>query len=197
MRPGRFLLPIALALVPQTFAGTAILHFDEFGTNPQIDVNSVSGLGVSFLFTPGTAVYNGGIGAGTTVNLSDPVLVGPTSGTLMLAFDSPIDFLSFDIALESVDAISNAYNVTMGGNSFSGDTAPQIVFSEGHFAYSGIGTFTSATITFSNAAPEFAIDNLSFGAPEPSTGLPVGAAAMVLALLGLIRNRLKYRNVGH
>lgn len=190
MRCGRILLLVALSFASQAFAGTALLNFDEFGTSPLIDVGSVSGVGVSFLFLPGTALYNGSIGDGSTVNLTDPVLQGPTSGTLMIGFDNPIDSLSFDIALESVDVISNAYTVTIGGNIISGDTAPQVVFSEGRFVYSAVGTFSSAMITFSDAAPEFAIDNFAFGAPEPSTGFLMAGAATALALLQLAKKKL-------
>ena len=189
MRLPSLLLLTALANAPAVFATTVQIHFDELGTGSAVDANNQHLLGVLFQFSGGTAQYNGVIGsAGNAALVSDPALIGPTSGTLSLTFDSPTTIVAFDIAMESIDPISAAYTVSLPGNApLSGDTAPILMFSEGHFQYDG-SPISSATITFSNAAPEFALDNLTFGNPEPGTSLLLGGAFLGLALFGR-RNR--------
>lgn len=184
------LLLTAVSCVSPALAATITLHFDELGTSSPVSL-PVSESGVTFGFSPGSAVYNGSIGAVpgfSTVNVSDPALNGPTSGTLTLDFAIPITILEFDIAMESVDPIPNAYTVTIGTNSFSGDTTPMMMYSEGSFSYPGQAAFSSASITFSNAAPEFALDNLTFGTPEPGTGLPIVGGLLALAAAARIRS---------
>jgi hypothetical protein len=185
------LVLLTLAIGPAAIADTTTLNFDEFGTSFPIDAASVRGLGVTFLFSGGTALYNYSLGGGTVL-VSDPALAGPTSGALTLDFAFPTQILSFDIAMESADPISNAYTVTWGGNSFSGDTAPLDFFSEGYYSYAGSTSITSALITFdSNSAPGFALDNLTFETetPEPGTTALIGA---VLVALGAATKRRRY-----
>lgn len=186
MRSGTVLLLMILLSLAPVFAGTITLHFDELGTSSPVDFSTpISVSGVTFAFFPDTAQYNGSINAiegVTTLNLSDPVLTGPTSGTLILDFANPTTVLNFDIAMESVFPILNAYTVAIGGNLFSGDTTPLVMYSEGSYSYSGGAAFTSAAITFSNEAPVFALDNLTFSAPEPGTELLIGAALLALAV---------------
>ena len=187
MRLPSLLLLTALANAPAVFATT--IHFDELGTSSPVDANNQHLLGVLFQFSGGTAQYNGVIAsAGIAALVSDPALVGPTSGTLSLTFDSPTSLLSFDIALESTNPIIGAYTVSLPPNApSSGDTAPILMVSEGHFQYQG-SPITNATITFSNTAPQFAIDNLTVGNPEPGTSLLLGGAFLGLAVFGR-RNR--------
>lgn len=189
MRLPSLLLLTALANAPTVFATTVQIHFDELGTGSPVDANNQHLLGVLFQFSGGSAQYNGVVGsAGNTALVSDPVLMGPTSGTLSLTFDRPTTILAFDIAMESIDALSDAYTVSLPGNApLSGDTAPIMFFSEGHFSYEG-SAVSSAIITFSNAAPEFGLDNLTFGNPEPGTSLLLGGAFLGLACFGR-RNR--------
>ena|SRR5579863_2064953 len=188
-------LPLLLATVilatAPAFAG--VIHFDELGTSSNVDANNQHVLGVLFQFSGGSAQYNGTIDAvDTTALASDPVLLGDTSGTLTLTFDTPIDMLSFDIVMEAVTPITSAYTVSLPGNvSLSGDTAPLVFFSEGYFEYEG-PLVSTATITFSNQAPQFAIDNLAFAAPEPGTSLLLGGALLGLSFLGR-RNRQRRR----
>lgn len=198
MKTGSVLLLAALLPLAPAFAGTITLHFDELGTGSPVYINNpVSISGVTFGFSPGAAQYNGSIGAGTTVNLSDPVLMGPTSGVLTLDFAVPVTILNFDIAMESVDPILNAYTVTIGSKLYSGDTTPSLIYSEGSFSYPDALPFSSASIQFSAAAPEFAIDNLTFSAPEPGTGFLIPAALLSLALAaGLKRGRTAERRIG-
>jgi hypothetical protein len=189
------LLPLIIA--PAAFAGTVILNFNEFGTAAPIDATSVSGVGVTFLFSGGTAIYNDSVGGGTIL-VSDPALTGPTSGTLTLNFDYSTPILAFDIAMASGESITRAYMVTIGTDSYSGDTAPQPdgVISEGHFSYSGSTPIPSAVITFDSIdAPAFALDNLTFDpldsnqtvTPEPGTIL-IGAALMALGAVAKRRH---------
>ena len=85
------LSPLLLTLLvfpASSFAST--LTFDEFGTSPLLNVDGMHVFGVTFHFSPGSADYNGQIGtAGLTVLVSDPLLTGPTTGTLSIAFDIP------------------------------------------------------------------------------------------------------------
>jgi PEP-CTERM motif len=167
-------------------AATVQIHFDELGTSPAINLNNLHTSGVLFNFSGGSAVYNGSVGtSGAATLVSDPLLVGDTSGALTLTFDFPTDFLQFDIAMASGNFIQNAYTVTIPGTApISGDTTPILIISEGSFFYSGT-PFSQAVITFSNAAPQFGLDNLTFdppaAAPEPGTLLFMGTALFGLA----------------
>ena len=172
------------------------LSFDEFGTSSLLNADAVSVSGVTFHFNAGTAYYNGQIGvAGFAVLVSDPLLSGPTTGTLTMDFDSPTSLLSFDLALLSLDTIDPAYTVTLSdGSVIVGSTTPQPggLFSEGTFLYTG-APITGAAITFFNGTDsmggnvtDFGLDNLTFEAPEPSTQLLFAGA---LLALGVIRKR--------
>ncbi len=155
----------ALVCASAAFAGTMTLDFGEFGTSSTVDATTVTWLGVTFGFSGGSLTYNGAIGGGTAL-VTDPALMGTTSGVLTLNFASPTTILDFDIALESVLPIPAAYTVTVGLNSYLGNTAPLSVFSEDHFTYSGGSPISTAVITFdSNSAPGFALDNLTFDSP--------------------------------
>ena len=191
----RFILTpllLPLMLVPtSSFART--LYFDEFGTASPISVDGLHVFGVTFNFNSGPADYNGEIGtSGLTVLVSDPLLTGPTTGTLTLTFDNPTPLLQFDLALFSADTIDPAYTVTLfSGDVFSGSTTPQPLgfYSEGEFVYAG-APINGASITFYNGQDSlggdvaaFGLDNLTYEeAPEPATLLPVGGALLALAV---------------
>lgn len=183
----RFLLCLLLLTVPE-LSNASTIDFSELGFGSPIGVNGLHLQGVQFGFTPGLAVYNGVAGTtGTTEWSIDPILMGPTTGTLTLGFDVPTSILRFDIVLRSIFPLDD---VDMGGNggpaftvvlapgvSQSGSTAPQPngVYSEGRFQYTG-APITSATITFFNGmdmgnmqVAVFGLDNLTFGVPEPAT----------------------------
>jgi hypothetical protein len=185
MKIGHFVLA-ALCATQALVAATVQIHFDELGTGALIDVNNLHTSGVLFGFSGGSAVYNGSVGtSGSAALVSDPLLMGDTSGVLTLTFDAPTNFLQFDIAMASGNFIQDAYTVTIPGTGpISGDTAPILVISEGSFFYSGT-PFSQAVISFSNAAPQFGLDNLTFdppaAAPEPGTVLSMGTALFGLA----------------
>lgn len=213
----RLLLTLCLMLLAGTeasFGGMVV--FSELGLNPAIDVNGLHSQGVLYGFTNEQATYNGVIGTSSnTVFSVDPVLSGPTTGTLLLTFDDPTPLLAFDIVLQSIFAIDDsslgenggpAYSVLLStGVTLTGSTAPQPdgFYSEGRFQYSG-AAITSASITFFNGldaggmpVQEFGIDNLSFGdpnafaAPEPGTSLLIAAG---LIGLGSWKRKLNRRS---
>jgi len=187
-------LTLGLCLLASAgFGGTLQqLHFDELGQGATIPVNGLHIGGVLSQFTGGTADYNGSIGTdGSTALVSDPLLVGETGGTLTLTFDNPTSILRFDIAMESIDVLTDAYSVAIAGNPlFLGDTAPIVLLSEGQFIYPGTVPVKSAVITFSGAAPGFGLDNLTFAqSPEPATSLVGGLALLTLAGVTYRRRR--------
>jgi hypothetical protein len=168
---------ILLAVMSAGAANAAVtLTFDELPTQP---VDGLSYGGVTFGFkvdwVPSPdAVYNG-IGPGTLTYLQDPVLEGSTAGVLTLDFATPTDQLDFGIALNSYTAVSTAYVVKLYDvtytpiGTFTGDTSPLILWSEGQFTYSG-EKIRRAVIGFNDqAASRFAMDNLTIN-PIPAPG---------------------------
>jgi hypothetical protein len=198
-------LAVLLAAAAPVSSLATVIQFDEFGTTLPVDANGTHLEGVTFLFGPGSADFNGMIGtAGNTVFLTDPVLTGPSTGTLTLLFDFPTPILQFDIALLSAAIIDDsssgpnggpAYTVTLSnGTVLYGGTAPQPtgVYSEGQFTYSG-PAINSAQITFFSghdsqgaSVNAFGLDNLGFASPEPGSILLLTSGMLAL---GLIRKR--------
>jgi len=190
------LSPLLLLMLPVcSFAGT--LHFDEFGTSPLLSVDGMHVFGVTFHFSPGSADYNGQIGtSGNAVLVSDPLLTGPTTGTLTLAFDDPTPLLQFDLVLLSLDTLSDtlpAYTVALSsGQVLNGSTTPQPggFYSEGTFLYTG-APVTGATITFFNGVDsfngevtDFGLDNLTYQTPEPATQMLFVGGLLALGVIG-------------
>src|SRR5215471_8406795 len=116
----------------------------------------VHALGVVFSFNSPTATAIYGDSIGTTVNgidppFTDPLLDGPSDGTLTLSFDSATTFISFDILLAlmpgdsggtiTLDGISNSFS-TVGGQGTGG------FFSVGHVNLTPASPFSQAVITF-------------------------------------------------
>jgi len=186
---------LALLLFPaDSFA--SVLNFDEFGTSTLLNADSMSVSGVTFHFNSGTAYYDGQIGDPMfAVLVTDPLLTGPTTGTLTMDFASPTSLLSFDVALNSLNTIDLAYTVVLSdGSVIVGSTTPQPggLFSEGTFLYTG-APITGAWVTFFNGidstsgnVTDFGLDNLAFDAPEPSSQLLLAGA---LLALGVIKKR--------
>jgi hypothetical protein len=173
------------------------LTFDELPTQP---VDGLSYMGVTFGFTVGgssstDAVYNG-TGPGTLNYLQDMTLEGTTAGILTLDFATPTDQLQFGAALSSYYEASPGYIVRLYDPSFqlvgtySENTFPLIVWSEGQFTYSGT-LVSRAVISFNEqAADRFAVDNLTI---NPVTAVPAPGAILLSGIgLGLV-NRLRRR----
>jgi hypothetical protein len=170
------------------------LTFDELPTQP---VDGLSYNGVTFSFkvdwVPSTdAVYNG-IGPGTLTYLQDPTLEGTAAGVLILDFATPTDMLEFGVALNSYNAVSNAYVVKLYDSyytpigTFTGDTSPLVRWSEGQFTYSGTRV-RRAFIGFNDQdANRFAIDNLTFN-PIPAPGA-ILLGSFGLGLVNWLRRR--------
>ena len=193
------LFPLLLLMFSAcSFATT--LSFAEFGTSPLLNVNGMHVFGVTFQFSPGEADYNGQIGtAGTAVLVSDPLLTGPTTGTLTLTFDDPTPLLQFDLVLLSLDTLSDtlpAYTVALSsGQVINGSTTPQPggLYSEGIFLYTG-APITGAAITFFNGfdsfggqVAAFGLDNLTYetsAIPEPATQTLLASALLALGVIG-------------
>lgn len=170
------------------------LTFDELPTQP---VDGLSYSGVTFGFTVGgspstDAVYNG-IGPGTLTYLQDPTLEGTTAGILTLDFSTPTDTLEFGVALNSYYAATPAYVVKLYDSSygligtFTENTSPLILWSEGQFTYSGT-MVRRAVIGFNEqAASRFAFDNLTIN-PIPAPGA-VMLSGIGLGLVNWLRRR--------
>jgi hypothetical protein len=186
------LLLLTLLVFPASSLATT-LTFDEFGTS-LLNVDGMHVFGVTFHFSPGSADYNGQIGtAGLTVLVSDPLLTGPTTGTLTITFDKPTPLLQFDLALLSLDTIDPAYLVVLSsGDVLSGSTMPlpDGLYSEGTFLYTGT-PISEAAITFFNGTDSmggdvaaFGLDNLTYQTPEPNTSAQLAGSLLVLGVIG-------------
>lgn len=185
---------LLILLVFPAISHATTLSFDEFVPAPLLGVDGMHVFGVTFHFSAGEADYNGQIGtSGLAVLVSDPLLTGPTAGTLTLAFDTPTPLLQFDLVLLSLDSISTAYTVALSsGDIFSGSTTPQPagLYSEGEFQYTG-APVTGAAITFFNGVDSmggdvsaFGLDNLTFQTPEPTTQMLLAGALLALGVIG-------------
>jgi hypothetical protein len=191
-------LLLTLLVFPASSLATT-LTFDEFGTSPLLNVDGLYVSGVTFHFSSGSADYNGQIGtAGLTSLVSDPLLTGPTTGTLTFSFDVPTSLLRFDLALLSLDSIGPAYTVVLStGDVLIGSTTPQPdgFYSEGTFQYTG-APINGATISFFNGMDSmggdvtaFGLDNLTYEAPEPGTSVQLAGALLALGVIGRIKGR--------
>jgi hypothetical protein len=187
-------------------AGT--IEFSEFGVDSLIDVNGVHFQGVLFGFSPGTAYFNQTVGTpGTAIYSTDPILSGPTSGVLALAFDAPSAWIHFDVLLQSIFPLDESSMGSNGGPAFTvqlssgevitGSAAPDPsgLYSEGQFAYSGIPV-SAAVLTFYNGVDAggmqvaaFGLDNLSVNSPEPATFWLLGTGLLMAGSIGGRRKR--------
>jgi len=167
---------------------------------------TLDALGITFDFAEGPSASPATYGE--TINtasndlspLSDPVLGGPADGTLILNFDQPTDFVSFDIvfAIEPGDSgglvtirTSPVSYTTTGGQGTGG------FFSIGSFSSGTLAPFSQAVITFDDPTATFGIDNLSYDAiaatPEPASLALLGATLVLGALLSISVRRFPRR----
>lgn len=166
------------------------IHMDEVGSQA---VNGLQLQGVHYGFdVNGQASADATInafGVGSLVYVDDPSLEGTTQGRLSLLFDHSVDYLAFGVALQSEAALNQAVRVRLLDASRNLvaerwlDTAPLAVFSEARFVYEGPVAIGLAEISFSEEAPRFVLDNLSYATTTPS---PVPEpAALILSLTGM------------
>lgn len=179
------LMQICLALL--VFAGAAkvqasVIGFGELGLGPQGDgfdlaqprtINSVI-----FSFSGSSACLGCALGLPpefSLVNLSDPVLRGSTSGTLTVVFGTPTPILEFSAAFLTDSSVTDAVHVRLfsGGLESLQDLSldPVNFFAEGIFRYNG-AALDRAEITFSDAASDFALDNVTYATPTTSAATP-------------------------
>jgi hypothetical protein len=118
---------------------------------------------------------------------------GTTAGILTLDFSTPTDQLEFGVALNSYNVVPTAYVVRLYDPSytpigtFTGDTSPLVLWSEGQFTYSGTKV-RRAVIGFNDqAAGRFALDNLTIN-PIPAPGA-VLLGSFGLGLVNWLRRR--------
>ena len=194
------LLALTLSTCMIGSAGVVTLDFSEL---PMQSVDGLSYRGVTFGFTVGGSssadaryAYNAGIGGLVqNPNLTDPVLEGTTAGTLTLVFTRPTPFLRFDLALAFVGDGGFTVDLTGPGSptaSTTTTTTSLVVLSEGTFNYDNTlmgppgALISQAVITFNPTTTRFALDNLSYDAPEPGTWLMLTSG---LLLVGFGRSR--------
>src|SRR5690349_12429171 len=115
------LLPLCVVLLGTAITSpAATLRFDELGTDALIDVNGVHIQNVHFGFSPDQAFFNETVGTeGTAVLSIDPVLTGPTTDALTIAFDSPTTLLRFDILMQSIFTIDDLNQGPNGGPAYT------------------------------------------------------------------------------
>lgn len=164
------------------------------GTCPS--VNGLTVQGVTFGFTgSANAVYGYTLGL-PGQNMQDPVLDGPSDGTLTLTFASPTPLLQFDVALAVTLSESPGFTVQLTpGGATPVDTTPLLILSEGSFSYNNPGVpISQAVITFSqnDMNPAFALDNLTFdpadaSVPEPQSSVLLGLGMLLLGMLAYLR----------
>ena len=181
------LLTLCVLLAAGKASWAATIRFDELGTDTLIDVNGLQVQSVHFGFSPDQAFFNQIIGTdGYAVLSIDPVLTGPTTGALTIAFEAPTTLLRFDILMQSIFTIDDSDRGLNGGPAYTvllsngmrlfGGTTPQENggYSEGEFVYSG-EAIDGAVISFFNGADlsgspvlAFGLDNLRYNTPETS-----------------------------
>lgn len=181
---------ICLSTFSPAKAELVTIHMDE------VAMQAVNGLrlqGVRYGFdVNGQASSDATInayGVGSLVYVDDPSLEGTTQGRLSLQFDQSVDYLAFGVALQSESPLGQAVRVRLLDASHNLvterwlNTSPLAVFSEARFVYEGPLAIELAEISFSEQAPRFVFDNLSYATTTPS---PVPEpAGLILSLTGL------------
>ncbi|MDC0935964.1 hypothetical protein OAS39_06735 [Pirellulales bacterium] len=183
----------ATSVAPSAIAGsfTTVLTFDELPFQP-IDDLSIAGVTFDYRVAgvdSSEASYKN-FGPGTLTFVNDPSLGGDTAGILALMFNVPTPVLEFGLALNTGEALAPGATVQLidsdGGtiDLIEVDTSvtTNLGFSEALFRHDG-ALVAKAVIEFADRSNSFAIDNLTFGVPEPAAGL---LAACALALLSTL-----------
>jgi hypothetical protein len=195
--------PLAAALLlGSLYASAAGAATIDFGSLPQESVDGVTVDGVTFGYTEfgsssPEALFNVDIGAGSTVNVQTPALVGFTDGVLKMSFAQAIQHISFGVAETTNLPLTDGFTVSLFNaagalvESEDIDTNPLALFSEGLFDYDGQAV-SSVVISFDSVdANQFALGSIDFTAvPEPATSAILGMGLVALATVGNRRRRI-------
>ena len=185
------LLSLSLSLSEITAAAT--ITFDEL---PFQSVDGLSFNGVAFDFrvdgvSSTEAHFASFAGSLDLTTISDPSLVGVSTGELQLEFDYPTSLLQFGAALSTADALNPGYTVELFDASsqslgvFPVNTTAmggELSFSEAMFSYNGAPA-VRAIVDFADEPGSFALDNLIYEVPEPRA---VGLFLCGVLAIGLI-----------
>lgn len=119
----------------------------------------------------------GSFGPGILTFVSDPSLVGNSTGILTIDFDVPTTVVELAVALSTGSSLIPGYTVELFDGSMQSlgimpvDTVSvsgSLGFSEGMFTYTGAPVIR-AVVDFEDSPGSFALDNLTYQVPEPSS----------------------------
>lgn len=194
MRNCVFCLTMLVSLEAALAMQVTTLTFEELPFQP---VDGLSFRGVSFDFkiddTASTDAFYASFGPGSLSTVSDPSLTGNSTGILTLDFALPTEILEFGVALNTANPLMPGFEVelfdmalqSLGMTPVNTETAiGALGFSEAPFTYEGV-PIRRAVIDFADAPSSFALDNLTYQIPEPST--LVLATLLVVVMLPRVR----------
>ena len=165
-----------IAVLPGAFPGSTIpVTFTGLATGTEVNGLSAGGILFSYSLGNGHVIIDGG--PGTTNNITPPNIVatGNPSGVLSLALPGLSTMFGYGYAILSSVTVPNATTINLfngavnvGTLSYPGVVDP--TFTGGFAGIQSTSAFNRVDITFNAvAAPAFAMDNILFPIPEPST----------------------------
>jgi len=211
--PALALLFACLLLAASADAVPITLSFElsEIGSASPQPVNGLGSVsGVSFGFevggSPSSDVLYGadeprtGGGAFATALVQAPSLEGDIAGVLTLTFDSAVSDLAFDVALDDIFPLEDAFSVQLFDANLDPLGDPTSVMAElqgstnwieGSFSHSG-DLVKEAVIDFNESVfrSTFWLDNLTFQlVPEPGAAALLASGLLGLSWIGRRRHR--------
>lgn len=182
-----------------TFADDLVanLTFDELPFQP---VDDLSTSGVTFDFKiddlDSTEAYYNSFGPGTLTYVDDPSLTGDAGGVLTLSFTELATVLQFGVALNTGESLDPGVFIQLldedsqpvDAQELATSAAGALGFTEAQFIYAG-PPIKKAVIRFADGPDSFAVDNLKFGIPEPTSFLLsiVAVALLCVGRTGAVR----------